>query len=67
VGPTSGSLQAHDFVWVPRPLRLPAVLTREEASGLFAGMNGTHRWMAQLLYGTALRLLHGGGQRLGSK
>lgn len=40
-----------------RPKRLPVVLTREEVGRLFTAMEGTHRLMAQLLYGTGLRLM----------
>ena len=40
-----------------RPKRLPVVLTREEVGRLFIAMEGTHRLMAQLLYGTGLRLM----------
>jgi integron integrase len=39
-----------------RPKRLPVVLTREEVRQLLAAMEGTPRLMAQLLYGTGLRL-----------
>ena len=40
-----------------RPKRLPVVLTRGEVQRLFAAMEGTHRLMAELLYGTGLRLM----------
>ena len=48
---------AGDFIRVQRPARLPVVLTREEVRRLFTVMNGTHKLMAQLLYGTGLRLM----------
>lgn len=50
-------VEARDFVRVQRPARLPTVLTREEVNELFGAMEGTHKLMAQLLYGTGLRLL----------
>lgn len=40
-----------------RPKRLPVVLTRAEVQRLFAAMEGTPRLMAELLYGTGLRLM----------
>ena len=46
-----------DRVRARRPQRLPVVLTREEVKRLLAGMQGTPRLMAQLLYGTGLRLM----------
>jgi integron integrase len=36
---------------------LPAVLTREEAKRLFSKLEGVHRLMAGLLYGSGLRLM----------
>jgi integron integrase len=46
-----------DRVRARRPQRLPVVLTREEVSRLLAGMEGTPRLMARLLYGAGLRLM----------
>ena len=40
-----------------RPERLPTVLTRAQALQVIDGLNGTHRLMAQLLYGSGLRLM----------
>jgi integron integrase len=40
-----------------RPKRLPAVLTREEVRRVLNQLSGTHRLMAQLLYGSGLRLM----------
>lgn len=40
-----------------RPARLPVVLTRQEAKRLFSHLNGDHRLMAGLLYGSGLRLM----------
>ena len=42
-----------------RPARLPLVLTAAEAKGLLAAMTGTHQLMAQLLYGSGMRLMEG--------
>lgn len=46
-----------DFVRARRPRRLPVVLTHAEVSALVGAMNGTHRLMARLLYGTGMRLM----------
>jgi integron integrase len=40
-----------------RPKRLPTILTREEVQRVLDAMSGTHRLIAQLLYGSGLRLL----------
>jgi integron integrase len=40
-----------------RPERLPSVLTREEVLRLISQLNGIHKLMAQLLYGSGLRLM----------
>jgi len=40
-----------------RPKRLPVVLTRAEVQQVLAALDGTYRLMAQLLYGSGLRLL----------
>ncbi len=40
-----------------RPVRLPVVLTREEARRVFLNLHGRHRLMAGLLYGSGLRLM----------
>jgi integrase len=40
-----------------RPGRLPLVLSREETGRLLSAMEGTQRLMAQMLYGTGLRLM----------
>ncbi len=40
-----------------KPVRLPVVLTREEARRIFEHLHGTHRLMAGLLYGSGLRLM----------
>jgi integron integrase len=39
--------------------RLPVVLSVEEISKLFANLDGFHRLIAQLLYGTGMRLMEG--------
>ncbi|HJR80329.1 MAG TPA: integron integrase [Anaerolineales bacterium] len=40
-----------------RPERLPTVLNREEIVRVLAQLSGTHKLMAQLLYGSGLRLM----------
>ena len=40
-----------------RPERLPTVLSRDEAVRILALLVGTHRLMAQILYGSGLRLM----------
>ena len=40
-----------------RPERLPTVLSRKEVHRLLNSMHGTHKLMAQLLYGSGLRLM----------
>ena len=40
-----------------RPVRLPVVLTRDEARRVFLKLGGRHRLMAGLLYGSGLRLM----------
>ena len=40
-----------------RPVRVPTVLTRAEVARLLAEMEGTGKLIAQLLYGSGLRLL----------
>lgn len=40
-----------------RPRRLPTVLTREEVTAMLTQMKGTHRLMANLLYGSGLGLM----------
>jgi site-specific recombinase XerD len=40
-----------------RPVRLPVVLTRDEVHRLFAQLQGVHRLMAGLLYGSGRKFL----------
>ena len=40
-----------------RPVRLPVVLTPDEARRVFLNLHGRHRLMAGLLYGSGLRLM----------
>lgn len=40
-----------------RPERLPTVLSQEQVRRLIENLSGTHRLMAQLLYGSGLRLM----------
>ena len=42
-----------------RPKRLPVVFTREEVRAVLAKLQGDHRLVASLLYGSGLRLLEG--------
>lgn len=42
-----------------KPRRLPTVLTRDEVRRLLDQLTGTHKLIAQLLYGSGLRLLEG--------
>jgi integron integrase len=53
--------QAIDFptqaVRASKPKRLPTVLTREEVKRIIAQLSGLHQLMAQLLYGSGLRLM----------
>ena len=46
-----------DLVHAKTPMRLPVVLTRQEARAVLAHMGGEPRLMATLLYGCGLRLL----------
>ncbi len=45
------------FARAKRPHRLPVVLSREEVQRLLAEMDGTFGLMAQLMYGTGMRLM----------
>jgi integron integrase len=42
---------------VTRPPKIPVVRTRDEARSVLAQMNGEYRLMAELLYGSGLRLM----------
>jgi integron integrase len=46
-----------EVVRAKRPARLPVVLTREEVLAVLGRMSGTYGLMAQLLYGTGMRLM----------
>ncbi len=48
-----------DFPRAKRPKRLPVVLTRAEVEAVLSRLDGTHRLVASLLYGSGLRLLEG--------
>ncbi|MDH5437021.1 MAG: integron integrase [Gammaproteobacteria bacterium] len=45
-----------DVVRAKRPQRLPIVLSRDEVSKLLKNMNGLHKLLAWLLYGTGMRV-----------
>ncbi len=46
-----------EVVRAKRPQRLPVVFTQEEVRAVLAQMEGVHALMAELLYGSGLRLL----------
>jgi site-specific recombinase XerD len=46
-----------DLPRAQRPRRLPVVFTRTEVQALLTQLSGTYRLMAQLLYGSGLRLM----------
>lgn len=46
-----------DVVRAKRPARLPVVLTQTEVAAVLERMQGVHGLMAQLLYGTGMRLM----------
>lgn len=48
--------EVSSFVRAKRPKRLPIVLTRKEVAALFEQLDGTPLLMAQLMYGSGLRL-----------
>lgn len=49
-------LELHiDAARAKRPLRMPTVLSREEAQRVLSGLSGQHQLMAKLLYGSGLR------------
>jgi integron integrase len=45
-----------DFVRARQSLRVPIVLSRDECRQLFAALDGTSRLMAELMYGSGLRI-----------
>jgi len=48
-----------EFLRASKPRRVPVVLSQGEVGRLMASLEGTWRLMAQLLYGTGLRLMEG--------
>ena len=42
---------------VTRPARVPVVLSKEEVRAILSRLSGSHRLMAELLYGSGLRLM----------
>ena len=50
-------LERIEFLRAQRPERLPVVLAVEEVRALLDGMTGIHRVLAELLYGSGLRIL----------
>ena len=45
------------FEYARRPRRLPVVLSRDQVARVLAAMRDPHRLMAELLYGSGLRLM----------
>ncbi|MBN2403458.1 MAG: integron integrase [Spirochaetes bacterium] len=45
------------LIWSKKPKKIPIVLSREEIKRLLSELSGIHRIMANLLYGSGLRLL----------
>jgi len=45
------------FIRAKRPKKLPVVLTQNEVQRLLGQLNGRHKLMASLLYGTGMRLM----------
>lgn len=45
-----------DVTWAKKPIRLPVVLTKEEVGAVIAQLSGESLLIAQLLYGSGLRL-----------
>jgi len=50
-------LALDEFVRAKRPRRLPTVLTHAEVTTLLSQLDGVHRLMGSLLYGTGMRLM----------
>jgi len=46
-----------DIVRAKKPKRLPVVLSAEETASVLAGLDGLHRLMGELLYGTGMRII----------
>jgi hypothetical protein len=55
------------FVRAKRPRNLPVVLSRKEVVALLDRMEGTHKLIASLLYGSGMRLLEGLRPRVTAK
>ena len=45
-----------ELVWAKKPKRVPVVFTRDEIKSIMDHLDGVHRIMAMLLYGSGLRL-----------
>ncbi len=56
-GPQSGPCMAADVVRGHRPRRLPVVLTEKEVRIVLDNLQGTPALVAQILYGSGLRLM----------
>jgi len=46
-----------EVVRARKPARLPVVLSAEETAALLSRLHGTRRLMAELLYGTGMRII----------
>jgi integron integrase len=46
-----------DVVRAKKPKRLPVVLSAEETASVLSGLDGLHRVMGELLYGTGMRII----------
>jgi integron integrase len=57
LGRELGELEA--FARSKRPKKLPVVLSRAQVNALLNQLNGVHRLIASLLYGTGMRVLEG--------
>ena len=53
-----------DVLWAKKPKRLPVVLTKREVKQVLQGLSGVPLLVAQLLYGSGLRLNEGLGLRV---
>jgi len=49
--------QFEDVQWVRKPAKLPTVLTESEVVCVFVQMTGVYLVIAQILYGSGLRLM----------
>ena len=55
----------NDIVRAKRPVRVPVVLSKEQVGKLLSGLEGKNKLVAQLLYGSGMRLMEGLRLRVG--